>query len=190
MILPEIKNFMPKTIARDIIKEKSFRPNRDQYFMLSAIIAATRASCIKFNSWAVIVKNKRIIASWYNGSAPWIPSCYEQWFCHRAALWIDRTTKWSWHCIATHAEANAIVQNHEQNLNWATMYCLHFPCNQCSKLIASSWIKEVVYLKMYREDVPKAEYIFDHAWIKFRQMDIHYDSMLTKIQQIMNDTRE
>jgi len=50
MTLPEIKDFMPKTIAKDIIKEKSIRPNRDQYFMLSAIIAATRASCIKFNS--------------------------------------------------------------------------------------------------------------------------------------------
>jgi len=50
MTLPEIKNFMPKTIAKNIIKEKSIRPNRDQYFMLSAIIAATRASCIKFNS--------------------------------------------------------------------------------------------------------------------------------------------
>jgi len=50
MTLPEIKNFMPKTIAKDIIKHASIRPDWDQYFMLSAVIAATRASCIKFNS--------------------------------------------------------------------------------------------------------------------------------------------
>lgn len=190
MTLPEIKNFMPKTIAKNIIKEKSIRPNRDQYFMLSAIIAATRASCIKFNSWAVIVKNKRIIASWYNGNPPWVPSCHEQGFCNKDAAWVDRSVKSVWHCLATHAEANAIVQNHEHNIEWTTMYCLHFPCNECAKLIASSWIKEVIYLKMYREQVPKAEFIFNHAWIKFRQMDMNYDQMLTKIEQVMKSTKE
>lgn len=158
--------------------------------MLSAIIAATRSSCTKFNSWAVIVKNKRIIASGYNGNPPWVPSCHEQWFSNKDAAWVDRSSKWSWHCLATHAEANAIVQNHEHNIQWTTMYCLHFPCNECAKLIASSGIKEVVYLKMYREPVAKAEEIFNYAWITFRQMDLHYDQMLTKIEQVMKSTKE
>jgi dCMP deaminase len=158
--------------------------------MLSATIAATRSSCIKFNSWAVIVKNKRIVSSWYNGNPTWVPSCHEQWFCNKDEAWVDRSSKWSWHCLATHAEANAIVQNHEQSLEWATMYSLHFPCNECAKLIASSWIKEVVYLKMYRESVPKAELIFNHAWITFRQMDMQNGPMLKKIEQVMISTIE
>ena len=54
------------------------RPSRDEYFMLSAIIAATRASCVKFRSGTVIVKDKRIIASGYNGNPRGIMSCLEQ----------------------------------------------------------------------------------------------------------------
>jgi len=43
---------------------------------------------------------------------------------------------------------------------------------------------------MYRESVPKAELIFNHAWITFRQMDMHYDQMLEKIEQVMKSTKE
>jgi len=168
----------------------SNRPSRDEYFMLSAIIAATRASCIKFNSWAVIVKDKRIVASWYNGNAPGVPSCHEQWFCNKDKAGVDRSTKAGGHCLATHAEANAIIQNHEQNIKWATMYCLHFPCNECAKLIASSGIKEVVYLKMYREAVPKAELIFKYADITFRKMTLDQTAMIERVQEVIESSRE
>ena len=170
--------------------QQNIRPSRDEYFMLSAIIAATRASCIKFNSWAVIVKGNRIVSSGYNGNPPGVPSCHEQWFCNKDKAGVDWSSKASGNCLATHAEANAIVQNHEQNIKWATMYCLHFPCNECAKLIASSGIKEVVYLKMYREEIPRAELIFKYANINFRQMVLDQEAMLEKIQQVMTSTRE
>ena len=166
------------------------RPSRDEYFMLSAIIAATRASCIKFNSWAVIVKDNRIVSSWYNGNPPGVPSCHGQGFCNKDKAGVDRSSKASGNCLATHAEANAIIQNHEQNIKWATMYCLHFPCNECAKLIASSGIKEVVYLKMYREEVPKAEVIFNYAGITFRKMELEYTNMINKIEEVMKSTKE
>lgn len=166
------------------------RPSRDEYFMLSAIIAATRASCVKFRSGAVIVKNKRIIASWYNGNPAGVPSCLEQWFCNKDKAGVEWDQKGSGHCLATHAEANAIIQNHQQNLEWTTMYCLHFPCNECAKLITSSGIKEVVYLKMYRDQNPKAEMIFTHAWIKCREMKIDFDAALNTIEAVMKSTKE
>lgn len=166
------------------------RASRDQYFMLNAIMIATRASCIKFRSWAVIVKNNRIVASGYNWNPKWITSCHEQWFCNKDKAWVDRTQKWSWHCLATHAEANAIIQNHEQSLEWATMYCLHFPCNECAKLIVSSWIKEVVYLKMYREAVSNSEMMFNQAWVKFRKMELDYDQSIENIKEVMTSTKE
>jgi len=171
-------------------EHQTHRPSWDEYFMLSAIIAATRASCIKFRSGAVIVKNKRIIASWYNGNPTGVPSCFHQWFCNKDKAGVERGKKWSGHCLATHAEANAIIQNHQQNLEWTTMYCMHFPCNECAKLITSSGIKEVVYLKMYREENPKAETIFTHAWITFRQMQIDFDTSLKTIEEVMKSTQE
>ena len=170
--------------------KQATRPSRDEYFMLSAIIAATRASCIKFNSWAVIVKDNRIVSSGYNGNPPGVPSCHAQGFCNKDKAGVDWSSKASGNCLATHAEANAIIQNHEQSIKWATMYCLHFPCNECAKLIASSGIKEIIYLKMYREEVPKAELIFKYAGITFRQMKIDQETMLEKIQQVMTSTKE
>ncbi len=168
----------------------SSRPSWDEYFMLSAIITATRASCLKFKSGAVIVKEKRIVSSGYNGNPPGVQSCVEKGYCNKDKAGVKWGSKGSGHCLATHAEANAIIQNHEQSLVGATMYCLHFPCNECAKLIASCGIKEVVFLKMYREEVPKAEEIFEGAKIKIRKMDLDFKSALKIISEVMTSTKE
>lgn len=169
---------------------ENFRPSWDEYFMFSAIIAATRASCLKFNSGAVIVKNNRIIASGYNGNPSGVKSCFEQNFCNKDSAGIEWSDKGSGHCLATHAEANAIIQNHEKNLEGSTMYCLHFPCNECAKLIVSSGIKEVVYLKMYREKVSKSELMFNQAGVKFRKMALPKEKFVQKIQEIIDSAKE
>jgi dCMP deaminase len=166
------------------------RPDWDEYFMLSAAIIGTRSSCSKFNSGAVIVKNKRIVSSGYNGNPPGVPSSWDVGFCRKDKAGIEWGQKGSGHCLATHAEANAIVQNHEQSLEGATMYCLHFPCNECAKLIISSGIKEVVYLKMYRDQVPRAEEMFNQSGVKFRQMSIDYEEALKATRAIFEQTRE
>jgi dCMP deaminase len=166
------------------------RPTWDEYFILSAIIAASRSSCIKFKSGAVIVKNKRIICSGYNGVAPGVHSCFDLGYCRKEQAGVDWGTKGSGHCLATHAEANAIVQNHEKDLTGATMYCLHFPCNECAKLIASSGIKEVVFLKHYKDTVPKAQEIFAFSGVKFRKLEMDYDKQLKLIEKVMKSTRE
>ena len=159
--------------------------------MLSAVIVATRSSCTKFNSGAVIVKNKRIIASGYNGPAPGIPSGFDLGWCRKDKAGVDWESKGSGHCLATHAEANAIIQNHEKDLNGSIMYCLHFPCNECAKLIASSGIKELVYLKMYREEVPMSEEIFKLANVKFRKMSFENKvDLIKKIEDVIDSIKE
>ncbi|MDD3083528.1 MAG: dCMP deaminase family protein [Candidatus ainarchaeum sp.] len=172
------------------MNDNFFRPSWDEYFMLSAIIAATRSSCIKFNSGAVIVKNKRIIASGYNGNPPGVKSCFEQKYCNKDVAGIDWSDKGSGHCLATHAEANAIIQNHEKDLTGSTLYCLHFPCNECAKLITSSGIKEVVYLKMYREKVSNSELIFNQAKVKFRKMVFQKEKLIQKMIEVIDSTKE
>jgi len=166
------------------------RPSWDEYFILAAVLAATRASCVKFKSGAVIVKNKRIIASGYNGPAPGVPSGFELGYCRKDRAGVDWQKKGSGHCLATHAEANAIVQNHKQDLTGTTLYCLHFPCNECAKLIASAGIKEVVYLKHYREEVPKAEEIFECSGVKFRKIVINHKDSLKVIEDVLKSTKE
>ena len=168
-----------------------FRPNWDEYFMLSAVIVATRSSCIKFNSGAVIVKDKRIIASGYNGPAPGIPSGFDLGYCRKEKEGINWENKGSGHCLATHAEANAIIQNHEKDLNGTTMFCLHFLCNECAKLIASSGIKEIVYLKMYKEEISNSEKIFELAKVKCRKMEFtSTQNLIEKIKQVIDSTVE
>ncbi|MFA5931140.1 MAG: dCMP deaminase family protein [archaeon] len=171
-------------------KNGLMRPDWDEYFMLSAVMAATRASCTKFKSGAVIVKDKRIVASGYNGPAPGVPSGFELGYCRKEQAGVDWSSKGSGHCLATHAEANAIVQFHGTDLHGATMYCLHSPCNECAKLIASAGIKEVVYLKNYREQVAKAEEIFSFSKIKFRKLEIDFEKALKLIEGVMKSTKE
>ncbi len=166
------------------------RPSWDEYFMLSAVMTATRSACLKLNAGAVIVKNKRIISSGYNGPAPGIPSPFELGYCRKEKANVDWSSKSSGHCLSTHAEANAIIQNHEKDLTGATMYSLYFPCNECAKLIASSGIKELVFLKMYREEVPKAEEIFKQARVNFRQISLPNEKLLQKVSDVINSTKE
>ncbi len=166
------------------------RPSWDEYFMLSAVMMATRAACIKFKSGAVIVKNKRIISSGYNGPAPSIPSPFELGYCRKDAVGVDWDKKGSGYCLTTHAEANAIIQNHQQDLHGTTMYCLHFPCNECAKLIASCGIKEVIFLKEYAEEVSRTKEIFDCAGVKYKKLAIDNEASLKIIKEVLEATKE
>lgn len=166
------------------------RPSWDEYFMLSAAVIGTRSSCSKFNSGAVIVKNKRIVSSGYNGNPPGVASSWDVGFCRKDKAGIEWGQKGSGHCLATHAEANAIIQNHQQDLTGATIYCLHFPCNECAKLIISCGIKEVVYLKMYKDQVPRAQEMFDSAKVAVRKMFLDSNLALKTIENILDQTRE
>ena len=96
-------------------KYKPMRPSWDEYFMLIAKLVSTRSTCNSRPTGAVLVKDRQILATGYNGSMPGAPHCSDQVmadgspYCHRRALNIADVDKYNY-CRASHAEANAIAQ--------------------------------------------------------------------------------
>ena len=113
------------------------------------------SSCYKPNRHvgAVIVRDKRILTTGYNGAPQGIPSCKERCECIRENLGIASGTRQEM-CYAVHAEQNAIVQAAKLGLSLegATIYCTHQPCSICTRLIINSGIKRVVYDQGYPDE--------------------------------------
>ena len=127
----------------------------DARFMELAGTIANWASCYKANRkiGAVIVKNKRIVTTGYNGAPAGIRTCVERGECLRQKLGIPSGTRAEL-CYAVHAEQNAIIQAARlgSSIDGATLYCTHQPCVLCAKMIVNSGIRRVVYREGYPDD--------------------------------------
>ena len=120
------------------------RVSWDEYFMNIARVTATRATCDRKHVGAVLVREKTILSTGYNGSIRGLPHCSEV-----GHLMEDG------HCVATvHAEANAIIQAAKNgvNINGATCYTTASPCWPCFKLIANSGCTRIVFGEFYRDN--------------------------------------
>lgn len=127
----------------------------DKRFMDLCNTIATWSSCYNDNRkiGAIIVRNKRIITTGYNGAPSGIPSCRDKGFCLRRKLNIPSGTQHEL-CYGIHAEQNAIIQAAKLGIaiDGATLYCTHQPCVICAKLIVNSGISRVVYGEGYPDD--------------------------------------
>ena len=125
-------------------REKN-RPTWDEYFMLMAKLASTRSTCLAFPVGAVIVKNRQVLATGYNGSPSGSVHCTAQGFCYEGLSSCDASK--SLPSRAVHAEANAIAQaaKHGIATDGATIYVTLEPCLACLKLIISAGIQDVFY---------------------------------------------
>jgi dCMP deaminase len=123
------------------------RPTWDEYFLMIAKLAATRSTCLAFPVGAVIVKDRQVLATGYNGSPSGSVHCIAQGFCYPGLSSCDASSTLP--SRAVHAEANAIAQaaKHGISTNGASIYVTLEPCISCLKLIISSGIKEVFYEK-------------------------------------------
>ncbi len=121
------------------------RPTWDEYFIMIAKLAATRSTCLAFPVGAVIVKDRQVLATGYNGSPSGSAHCTAQGFCYPGLDSCDASS--SLPSRAVHAEANAIAQaaKHGISTDGATIYVTLEPCVSCLKLIISAGIKEVFY---------------------------------------------
>jgi dCMP deaminase len=120
------------------------RASWDQYFMNIAKVAASRATCPRKSVGAVIVRDKSILSTGYNGSLRGMPHCSD------VGCLLENG-----HCVATvHAEQNAILHaaRHGVNIDGATCYVTASPCWNCFKSIANSGLVRVVYGEFYRDD--------------------------------------
>lgn len=133
-----------KAVQKKKSEIKSKRASWDEYFMRIAIQAGTRSTCDRKHVGAVIVRDKTILSTGYNGSIRGMPHCDD----------VGHMMENS-HCVATvHAEANAIIQaaKHGTSINGADIYITASPCWNCFKLIANSGIQKICYLEFYRDE--------------------------------------
>ena len=129
----------------------SQRPNWDQYFLDIARLVCTRSTCIRRSVGAVLVKDRRILATGYNGVPSGLKHCDEAG-CLRATLNIPSGDRLDI-CRGLHAEQNAIIQCavYGVSTEGATIYVTNQPCATCAKMLINAKIKEVVYAGDYSD---------------------------------------
>ena len=127
------------------------RPNWHRYFLDIAKAVSTRATCNRAHVGAVIVKDKTILSTGYNGSPSGCPHCDDDGHMMRTIG--DKQS-----CVATvHAEANAIAQAAKKGIatEMSTIYCTHNPCFECTKLLINAGIREIIYENYYESRLTK-----------------------------------
>lgn len=127
----------------------------DKRFIEMARLVSTWASCYKRDRkiGAVIVLDKRVMTTGYNGAPAGVKTCVERGECLRQRLGIASGTRHEI-CYAVHAEQNAIIQAAKLGIriDGATLYCTHQPCVLCSKMIVNAGIRRVVYEQGYPDE--------------------------------------
>ncbi|KAF1983604.1 hypothetical protein K402DRAFT_338280 [Aulographum hederae CBS 113979] len=153
--------------ALNLHDESRLRPTWDQYFMRLASLAAERSNCMKRRVGCVLVRDKRVISTGYNGTPRGVKNCKDGG-CPRcnaaqqAGVGLDT-------CLCLHAEENALLEaGRERIRDGAILYCDTCPCLTCTVKITQVGITEVVYDTSYSLD-PTAAAIFAEGGVKLRQ---------------------
>ncbi|NLC31751.1 MAG: cytidine deaminase [Clostridiales bacterium] len=127
----------------------------DQRFMEMARLVATWSSCFQScrEIGAVIVRDKRVMTTGYNGAPAGIRTCKERGECLRRKLNIPSGTRTEI-CYAIHAEQNAVIQAAKLgvSIDGGTCYCTHQPCSVCARILLNAGITRIVYEQGYPDD--------------------------------------
>lgn len=172
--------------------------------MLIAKLVSTRSTCNSRPTGAVLVKDRQILATGYNGSMPGAPHCIDQVmpdgspYCHRRALNIADVDKYNF-CRASHAEANAIAQaaKHGIAIKGASLYVTLEPCYVCIKLLATSQIERVFYELPYesRDEVRDTHWkqtVEEAGFKEYRQFTITPETLafvLPNLEEVTSTRR-
>lgn len=144
----------------------------DVRFMELVAVIGTWSSCFQENRkmGAIIVRDKRILTTGYNGAPAGSLSCVEKGECMRRRLGIESGTRHEL-CYAIHAEQNAIIQAAKLgvSISGATLYCSNQPCSICAKMIVNAGIERVVYAFAYPDAFSRE--ILDTAGIKVEKYE-------------------
>jgi dCMP deaminase len=161
----QIDELLPK-----LLKEIQ-RPSWDEYFMNIAKVVASRSNCMKRKVAAIIVRDKRVISTGYNGTPRGTRNCNEGG-CPRCNNLAASGTALD-ECLCSHGEENAIVQAsyHGVSLKDAIIYSTFAPCLQCAKMIINSGIREVIYNMDYPLN-ESAFRLFQEAGVFIRKLKV------------------
>lgn len=119
------------------------RPSWDEYFLKLAMLASERATCPRMHCGCVLVKDRYVLSTGYNGSLPGSPHCEDE-----GCLVVDN------HCVRTnHAEMNAICQaaRHGVTLDGASAYVTNMPCTTCAKALIAAGVERVVVFSGFHD---------------------------------------
>ncbi|MEW6708266.1 MAG: dCMP deaminase family protein [Candidatus Riflebacteria bacterium] len=131
------------------------RPDWDTYFLRITQLISQRSTCLRRQVGAVIVKDKRILATGYNGAPNGVPHCFQKpEGCLREARGIPSGERQEL-CRGLHAEQNAILQAAAfgVSLKESVLYCTHQPCVTCAKMLINAGVKRVVFLGSYPDEL-------------------------------------
>ena len=132
------------------------RPSWNEYFMEIALLVRKRSTCLRRQIGCVLVKDKKIMATGYNGSPSGLRHCVEIG-CLRKQMGIPSGERHEL-CRALHAEQNAIIQAAISGINISdsTVFCTHFPCSLCAKMLINAKIAKIYYLEGYPDELSKS----------------------------------
>jgi len=160
------------------------RPSYDEYFMEMAHLVARRSTCLRRKVGAILVKDKHILSTGYNGAPKGLKHCSEVG-CLREELGIPSGERHEI-CRGLHAEQNAIIQAAVFGISIknSVLYCTNTPCVVCAKMLINASISEIIYSGEYPDDLSKKMII--ESKIKIRNFD-NTNTMLSKNQKIIKN---
>ncbi|NOY81804.1 MAG: dCMP deaminase [Kiritimatiellaeota bacterium] len=152
------------------VRPERHRPAWNEYFLKLAMLASERATCPRMHCGCVLVRDRFVLATGYNGSLPGAPHCDEV-----GCMVVNG------HCVRTnHAEINAICQatRHGVILTGATAYVTNMPCTACAKALIAAGIERVIVFSEYHDTL--AERFFKESGVLLERLpmpdrEIHYD---------------
>ncbi|MFH1019400.1 MAG: cytidine/deoxycytidylate deaminase family protein [Pseudomonadota bacterium] len=129
------------------------RPSWDEYFMAITEMVAQRSTCLRRKVGAILVRDKRIIATGYNGAPAKVSHCLDVG-CLREQQGIPSGERHEL-CRGLHAEQNAIIQAalHGFSVEGSTLYCTNMPCSICSKMLINARIEKIYYNEGYADSL-------------------------------------
>jgi len=144
------------------------RPSWDQYFMEFARLARTRSTCLRRGVGAVLVKEKNVLATGYNGPPRGVPHCDETG-CLREKMQVPSGQRHEL-CRGLHAEQNAIIQAayHGTSIRGADLYSTTFPCVICTKMLINAGIQRIFYAEGYPDNL--AREMLDQAGVELIEL--------------------
>jgi len=153
------------------MSEKGGRPSWERYFMDITNLVAKRSTCKRRSVGAIILKDKRILTTGYNGAPTGIKHCIDIG-CLREDLSVASGERHEL-CRGIHAEQNAIIQAayHGVSIKGATLFCTNLPCSICAKMIINAGIIKIRFQSGYAD--PMSREMLKEAGVEVIKFDIH-----------------
>ena len=141
---------------------------KDKNFLNIAYEVATGSKCVSRHTWAVIVKDNRILSTGYNGTPAWYTNCRDHWNWEYTPEHHDWSYKYE-----IHAEMNAIVWAARNwiKIEWATLYSTYEPCFDCTRAAIAAGLKKIVYREKYKHHTwTELQDFLKATWVEIEQV--------------------